>query len=269
MGLQESGNLEYFRFSNFHDRVTQAIFTRKGGISPYPWLSLNLGGTVGDTCEHVIENRRRMFSALNIPVESLFDVWQVHSADVICSDHPRPLDQPHKKADAILTNQPGVTLFMRFADCVPILLHDPQKEVVGLVHAGWQGTVKKVVQSAVLEMNQVYGSQPENIQAGIGPSIGPDHYEIGSDVTNLISGTFGQSTRQILRSSNGNTFLDLWRANQVLLEDVGVKSIEISGFCTACDINRWYSHRAEKGKTGRFGALIRLNPALKEEDTPR
>lgn len=269
MGLQESGNLEYFRFFNFNDRVTQAIFTRKGGISPYPWLSLNLGGTVGDTREHVIENRRRMFSALNIPVESLFDVWQVHSADVICCDHPRPLDQPHKKADAILTNQPGVTLFMRFADCVPILLHDPQKEVVGLVHAGWQGTVKKVVQSAVLEMNQVYGSQPENIQAGIGPSIGPDHYEIGSDVTNLISGTFGQSTRQILRSSYGNTFLDLWRANQVLLEDVGVKSIEISGFCTACDINRWYSHRAEKGKTGRFGALIRLNPALKEEDTPR
>jgi YfiH family protein len=191
-------------------------------------------------------------------VESIFDVWQVHSAEVTCTDLPRPLDEPHRKSDAILTANPEITLFMRFADCVPILLHEPGKKVVGIVHAGWQGTVKKIVQNAVERMTVIYGSNPADIKAGIGPSIGPDHYEIGPEVIEKVKDTFGSRSDLVLIAEQSKTHLDLWRSNSILLEDAGVHSIEIAGICTACYLDRWYSHRAEHGLTGRFGAFLAL-----------
>ena len=259
MPFVNKDGLEYFQFESFDPQFDMhGIFTRKGGVSPQPWSSLNLGGTVGDERPNVIENRRRIYSVMDRAVESIFDVWQVHSADVICSDIPRPLDAMHEKGDAILTDNPQITLFMRFADCVPILLHDPERRVIGVVHAGWQGTVKKVVQHAVQKMTLQYGSHPGDIYAGIGPSIGPDHYQVGEDVINQVHASFGNNAPEILIHHNGSTHLDLWQANSILLEQAGVSHIEIANICTACDINRWYSHRAEHGKTGRFGAILTL-----------
>lgn len=260
MALVKTEGLEYFQFSSMDDnKVMHGIFTRKGGISPRPWASLNLGGTVGDSRENVIENRRRIYQAMGKPVESIFDVWQIHSADVICTDEPRPLNAPHKKADAILTNNPEITLFMRFADCVPILLHDPVKNVIGIVHAGWMGTVKKIAARAVQTMRQRYNSNISDILAGIGPSIGPDHYQVGLDVIDQVKIAFGSQAEELVTVKNGRGYLDLWRANETLLQKEGVGNIEISRLCTACDVSRWYSHRAENGKTGRFGAFISLS----------
>lgn len=259
MALVTSEGLEYFKFSTMDDdKVVHGIFTRKGGISPRPWASLNLGGTVGDLRENVVENRRRIYAVMNRPVESIFDVWQIHSADVICTDEPRPLNAPHEKADAILTNNPEITLFMRFADCVPILLHDPVKHVIGIVHAGWMGTVKKIAGQAIRTMQEHYHSNPADIRAGIGPSIGPDHYQVGQDVIDQVRQAFGSQADALLNVQNGRTTFNLWRANESLLSQAGVETIEISGLCTACDVRRWYSHRAENGKTGRFGAFISL-----------
>ncbi len=259
MSWYHTDGLEYVCFESFpKDKVKQGIFSRLGGVSPAPWDGLNLGGTVGDSRENVIENRRRMFASLERPVESLFDVWQVHSRDVVCSENPRPLDQAHQKADAILTANSHVTLLMRFADCVPILLYDPDKKVVGLVHAGWMGTVSQIVLAAVNEMQRHYGSLPRNILAGIGPSIGPDHYEIGPDVVEKVHESFLGQAKDVLAERDGRSYLDLWKSNRLLLESAGVRSIEVAGVCTACDIGHWYSHRAEHGKTGRFGALIGL-----------
>ncbi len=259
MTLINTDGLEYLKFSSMDDdKIVHGIFTRKGGISPQPWASLNLGGTVGDTRENVIENRRRIYQAMGRPVESIFDVWQVHSADVICTEKPRPLNAPHEKADAILTNNPDITLFMRFADCVPILLHDPVRKVVGIVHAGWMGTVNKVLAQTILTMIEKYGSNPGDIIAGIGPSIGPDHYQVGEDVIEKVKIAFGNQAEELLINLNGHSYFNLWRANGILLQHAGVTSVEVSGLCTACDTNRWYSHRAEAGKTGRFGAFISL-----------
>lgn len=259
MALITSEGLEFFKFPSMDDgKVVHGIFTRKGGVSPRPWASLNLGGTVGDLRENVVENRRRIYAVMGRPVESIFDVWQVHSADVICTDEPRPLNAPHDKADAILTNNPNITLFMRFADCVPILLHDPVKNVVGIVHAGWMGTVKKIATLAVRRMQERYHSNPADIQAGIGPSIGPDHYQVGPDVIEQVRLAFGSEADELLKITNGRTSFDLWHANDMLLRQAGVENIEVSGLCTACDVGRWYSHRAENGKTGRFGAFISL-----------
>lgn len=235
-----------------------AIFTRHGGVSPKPWDSLNVGGTVGDDRPRVIENRLRSFRAVGREPKSMFDVWQVHSADVVRANAPHNFSPPEYKADAILTDNPDVTLFMRFADCTPVLLFDPIKHTIGIVHAGWMGTVKQVAAAAVNAMTAAYGSQPEDILAGIGPSIGPDHYEIGSDVINRVRETYHDDADKLLIHRDGHIYFDLWQANELTLKNAGVRSIEISGLCTACHPEDWFSHRAEKGKTGRFGALIGL-----------
>jgi polyphenol oxidase len=261
MPFHSVGSLRYYTFDLF-DRygLVHGLFTRHGGVSPAPWASLNQGGTVGDERANVIENRRRMFAALNRPVESLFDVWQVHGRDVICSDQPRPLDAPHQRADAILTDRPEITLYMRFADCVPVMLFDPVRNVAGLVHAGWQGTVDRTVAAAVEHMVTCYGTRPSDVLAGIGPSICVEHYEIGQsqEVVERVRAAFDQRAGDVLHSLNGSIHFDLWAANQIVLEESGVCQIEQARICTFSQNEDWYSHRAEKGKTGRYGAILAL-----------
>jgi len=259
MAFVHKDGLVYYQFDIFPaDRVVHGVFTRLGGVSPAPWDTLNLGGNLGDPRENIIENRRRIFAAMERPVESLFDVWQVHSNVVICSEVPRPLDAPHQKADAIVTGNPKVTLLMRFADCVPIMLYDARHHVVAMVHAGWKGTVLKVVVETLEAMREHYHSLPEDILAGIGPSIGPDHYPVGEDVVRWVQGAFGAMADQVLFQRDGRIHLDLWQANALLLKSHGVEQVEIAGLCTACDTGHWYSHRGEAGRTGRFGALMAL-----------
>jgi YfiH family protein len=260
MAFADNNGVRYYSFDIFPASVKQAVLTRQGGVSPAPWHSLNVGGTVGDGADRVRENRARSFAALGRTLHSLFDVWQVHSADAVFADAPRPLDAAHVKADIIFTDKPEVTLYMRFADCVPILLHDPKKGVVGIAHAGWLGTVRNTSTAAVRAMTERYGSQPEDIMAAIGPSIGVDHYEVGPDVISQVEQSFGSDASRIIEDHNGRTHLDLWAANRIQLERSGVEQIEVAGLCTACHLDDWFSHRAEKGKTGRFGALIALQP---------
>lgn len=255
----EEKGISLYRFESFASLpIGHAFLSRKGGVSEAPWKSLNQANTVGDPREHIIENRRRSFEAIHRPVESIFDVWQVHGTTVICSESPRPLEEPHQKADAIFTSNPEVTLFMRFADCVPIMLYDPQKKVVGIVHAGWQGTVKKIVSEALEAIQANYGVTPSDLYAGIGPSIGKCHYQIGPEVVAAVEQSFAGDAGELLEEREGKVYLDLWQANKRLLEQGGVKKIQVSGLCTACNTEEWFSHRAEKGQTGRFAGAIYL-----------
>ena len=258
MRFNTADGVRYLTFDIFPKNVVHAVFTRQGGFSPEPWNSLNVGGTVGDEHQRVRENRYRSFATVGRRRESMFDVWQVHSADVVIANapHPRLNDPPEFKADAIITDNPEVTLFMRFADCTPIMLYDPIKKAVGIVHAGWLGTVKHVPAQAVKAMRAAFGSQPGDILAAIGPSIGPDHYEIGPDVIEQVRYSFGKDADGLLVGQNGHVHFDLWKANKLLLERAGVGQVEVAGLCTACHPDDWYSHRAQQGKTGRFGALI-------------
>lgn len=259
MNLHYYNGLKYYSFKSFDlHNIKHAIFTRQGGVSDVPFSSLNLGGTVGDNRKNVIENRRRIFNALNLPLASLYDAWQVHGTHVISVQAPRPHDAPHEKADILLTDKQGITLLMRFADCVPVFLFDPIKKVIGLVHAGWAGTVKKAVAVAVEAMKNEYDVHPSNVLAGIGPSIGPDHYEIGQEVAAKVKVNFGSQASQLLENSNGRIYLDLWKTNAITLQNCGVEKIEIAHLCTACNFTDWFSHRAEKGRTGRFAATITL-----------
>ncbi len=258
MSFCHQNGLRYYSFERFAPDIVQAVFTRRGGVSPAPWASLNVGGTVGDERERVHQNRVRSFEAVGRHLESMFDVWQVHSADAVFATAPRPPQAEYHKADIIFTDRPEVTLYMRFADCVPILLHDPRRRVVGIAHAGWLGTVRATASAAVRAMCEHYGSHLDDIQAAVGPSIGPDHYEVGPDVIARVKEAFGAQADALIESHGEKQHLDLWRANRLQLEQAGVKQIEVAGICTACNLADWYSHRAEKGKTGRFGALIAL-----------
>lgn len=259
MYLHRADDIQYYSFESFENAgVISAAFTRKGGASPAPWTSLNVGGTVGDDPQRVLENRRRTFDAVGRNLESMFDVWQVHSNEVIKSDNPRSVNESHQKADAILTDKSTVTLFMRFADCVPMLLYDPVHRAIGLVHAGWAGTVNKIGNAAVEAMRAAYGSDPASLLAGFGPSICPDHYPIGEEVISKVKDAFGQDANSLLKTTGEAIHFDLWRANRWVLERAGVKHIETAGLCTVCHPDEWYSHRGEKGKTGRFGFLFAL-----------
>ena len=256
MSLIQHNGLRYLQFDSLQPK--HAVFTRHGGISPEPWGSLNVGGTVGDDLERVKKNRVLSFEAMSCAPESIFDVWQIHSADVVCANAPRPVGESYRQADVILTDKPSVTLFMRFADCVPILVHDPRNGVIGIAHAGWIGTLRDVATTTIRAMQKNYGSNPADVIACIGPSIGPDHYEIGADVILQVMQTFGDESETLLASHKGKIHFNLWETNRRLLERAGVGQIEISGICTACHTDDWFSHRAEKGRTGRFGALISL-----------
>ncbi len=252
--------LTYYQFEILNRlNIKHGVFTRAGGVSPVPFDSLNLGSTTGDMNANVAVNRKRIFETLNLPVSSIFDVWQVHGKEIIIAEQPRNLSEAHQKADGILTDKPGISLFMRFADCVPVILYDPRKRVIGLVHAGWQGTVKRIVQGAVEAMKSSFDTHPADILAGIGPSICVDHYEIGSEVVAHVNRSLPEIKDEIIYNRGNAQHFDLWKANTLLLSQVGVTTIEQSEYCTAANTHEWYSHRAEGAKSGRFAVLISLD----------
>jgi YfiH family protein len=157
-----------------------------------------------------------------------------------------------------VTDRPGLALVMRFADCVPVLLYDPARQVVGIAHAGWRGTVDGAAASVVQTMREQFGCRPEDIQAGIGPSIGPGEYQGGEEVAAAVRENL-PDPESLLARSNGAFQFDLWEANRRILEAYGVTRIELAGISTARRTDEFYSHRAEHGRTGRFGAVICLN----------
>jgi hypothetical protein len=260
MPFRQPDSVRYFTFDSFDDLpLAHMVFTRQGGVSPGEWSSLNLGLTVGDDPANVAENRRIAFRAAGRPLESLSDSWLVHGADVFIYDRPRPPEwESPPKADILLTDRPGVTLFMRYADCVPLLFFDPARRAIGLAHAGWQGTVKKVAARAVEAMEQRYGTRPGELLAAIGPSISPERYVVGPEVAAQVAEAFGADARALLPRYGESIHFDLWAANRLTLEQAGVRRIELCGLCTAQNPADWFSHRGQRGRTGRFGALLAL-----------
>lgn len=258
MTFSHKAGLKYLTFNCLAEHgIRHGFFTRSGGVSSKPWHSLNTGALVGDTTENVLENRSRILRVMEADEYSLFDVWQVHSDRVVKAEAPR-LQKKIQKADAIISATPGITLLMRFADCVPILLYDPKQCVIGIAHAGWKGTSLSIAGKTASAMAREFCSRTEDIIACIGPSIGQDHYEIGSNVVEAFSSFSTEQQSKIIKNRKGKTYLDLWLANEQILKDVGVDQIEIAGICTACNTSDWYSHRAEQGITGRFAAVIGL-----------
>ncbi|NJL92597.1 MAG: peptidoglycan editing factor PgeF [Anaerolineae bacterium] len=255
----QAGGLVYYQFEMWADApFRHGIFTRWGGVSAAPWGSLNLGGTVGDAVEAVQENHRRMYAALAVDPGQVCSVWQVHSADTVVAEAPLPGRRWLNRADGMVTQHQDVALAMRFADCVPLLFYDPMQNVLGMAHAGWRGTLSGAQLSTLATMQAAYGSRPQDVQVGIGPSIGPARYQVGEEVVQAARAALGPDCGGTIRRdpADGTAYLDLWEANRQLLQRAGVEMIEIAGICTATHTDEFFSHRAEQGQTGRFGALM-------------
>lgn len=249
----------YYQFNQW-PTITHAIFTRKGGVSRAPWASLNLGGTVGDDVQSVQINHERMFAALGLERERACTVWQVHGAETVLVHGPVRGRRWIALADGMVTDKLDTPLVMRFADCTPLFFLDPVRGVIGMAHAGWRGTVLGTGASVVRAMAQAYGSQPRDIQVGIGPCIGPERYQVGEEVVQAVAAHFGSVDGLIRRDPHDHTaYLDLWEANRRDLQRLGVVQIEVAGICTATHTDEFFSHRAEKGRTGRFGAVLALS----------
>lgn len=256
--------IPYYEFVglNGNGRIQHAIFTRQGGVSPAPFASLNLSISVPDEKERVYANRRRAYGLYGRDSDSVVHAHLVHGRAVArVTQANNGTWIPH--VDGIITNEPGCALTMNFADCAPIFLYDPVQQAIGLGHAGWQGAVKDLPGAMVHAMQHHFGSRPADLLAGIGPCIGPCCYEVGETVINAVHSAFADPDT-LLQSSIVNrqpsTVFDLPEANRHRLAHAGVEQIEMSGLCTACRTDLFYSHRAEKGKTGRFGAIFVLSP---------
>lgn len=255
----DDDSLPYFRFESFPNDglLHHAVFTRRGGVSPAPFASLNLSVSVPDKKDNVYANRHRAYGTVGRDTDTVVHAYLVHGNDVaqVTQDNngswvPR--------VDGIITDEPGCVLTMNFADCAPIMLYDPQKRAIGLGHAGWKGAVVDLPGAMVCAMQQAFGSDPHSLLAAVGPCIGPCCYEVGDDVVSAARDAFEQPAALFHDNGGPRVHFDLAAANRHNLQRAGVRQIELSGLCTSCRNDLFYSHRAEKGRTGRFGTILML-----------
>ncbi|MDE0297056.1 MAG: peptidoglycan editing factor PgeF [Candidatus Poribacteria bacterium] len=259
-----------FRFQNLSNQggVNHFVSTRIGGLSLPPYESLNLGFHVGDVHETVLKNRERLSATIQMPLPGFTFAKQIHSNTVtVVTAQMRgrgtvDYDTAVEATDAMVTSVPGLCLTVLTADCVPVLLFDPRNRVVAAVHAGWRGSVKLIARNTVEILIQEFNCKPRDLLVGIGPSIGPCHYEIGHDVIAQVKDAFGGTDGYInVELSSGKGYFNLWEANRRQIMDVGIppQNIEVARICTYCDAHRFFSVRHQKGTTGRFGAGIMLS----------
>ena len=193
---------------------------------------------------------------------------QVHGSVIKEVTDPFTTREELEGVDALITDVPGVAISVRTADCIPVLLYDPVHRAVAAVHDGWRGTVLRLSQKVVAEMHCRYGTNPAELKVVIGPGIGPESFQVGQEVVDAFASA-GFPMDQILKDCgpkaptldnpmNGGLHIDLWRANQWLLEESGVKTIQVAGICTYRNNDRFYSARREGTKCGRIINCIKM-----------
>ncbi|MGD8968949.1 MAG: peptidoglycan editing factor PgeF [Anaerolineae bacterium] len=248
----------HYRFEGLDgaDGLLHAVLTRIGGVSKGPYATLNLGHTVGDDLAAVRENHRRALGPLGLDPAQVVSPWQVHGARVDIVG-PEQLGTVRPETDALVTTTPGVPLMMRFGDCASVLFFDPVQRVAGMAHAGWRGVVAGVVEASIQTMTERLGCNTSDIWAGIGPTIGPCCYEVGASVAEDIAAACPVEA-QVIRRVDGYVYADLPAAVEAQLRAVGVEQVEQAELCTSCRVDEFFSHRAENGRTGRFGIVMGL-----------
>lgn len=251
-------NLLFYRIPalEVYPDLNHAIFTRQGGVSARPYHTLNFSVSTGDDPEIVKQNLQRACQAIDITPEQTASCHQIHSANVFVVDKANQ-QQVVGQGDALITRYPDIYLLMRFADCTPLLFYDPNRGAVGATHAGWRGTMQNVAGATVTAMVNEFGCHPRDITAVIGPAIGPCCYEVGTEVIEAAREAFGDVSGLFAPSNgNGHAYFDMWETNRRQLAAAGVEKIIQTRLCTACHTDKFFSHRAEKGRTGRLGTLI-------------
>jgi polyphenol oxidase len=262
MHQQTFANVPLWQFEQLihYPNIRHFVSGRQGGVSTHEVGTFNLSFRATDSRENVLENRRRLAQALGIESNQLIFPSQTHSDRVqlvTATTHPDTLTD----TDALITNTPGICICVMSADCVPILLYDPVTQSVGAVHAGWRGTVSKILTKTIEAMQQQFGTKPENLAAGIGPSISPDMYQVGSEVIEAVQQAFGQTQGLVDKEdTQGKGYLNLWEANRRQLQELQVPehSVEFAGICTYQQSQNFFSARKSANQAGRFAAGIMI-----------
>jgi YfiH family protein len=285
--------------------LVHAFSTRRGGVSKEPARGLNLGMTASDSAANVEKNRRQFFTQLGAEDFKLASLRQTHSTHIYqavrktrefpafhlsgCAAAELP---KHRVpiGDALITDAPGILLSVRVADCLPILLADPRQHAVAAVHAGWRGTLARIVEKTVGVMRQVFGSDPRDLMAAVGPGIRACCYEVGPEVVEAFCGRFVRGERYFralpprdpseaiaskypllflskqppghLDDRLPGAHLDLVAATNDQLQVAGLRpsNIHVAGSCTACRTDLFFSHRKEGARTGRMMAVVGIRP---------
>ena len=265
----ERGKLTYFSYKLFEPfkEVTNVVSSRIGGVSQKPFYSLNVGLNVCDEEAAVINNRKLLCEAIGVKLHSLIACRQTHETKIAIVGDPARGRGAFKwsdgllQTDGLITNIPELPLLITVADCAVLSFFDPKHKVVAIAHGGWRGIAGKIARKTVFAMEEAFGSRPQDILVGISPLIGPCCYKIGKEVVKSFYEAFGnQALKFFIRQPDGCFHLDLHLAIKCQLEEAGIKEeqIESSPICPACNLDLFYSHRAECGKTGRFAGLISL-----------
>lgn len=246
--------------------IKHCFTTRMGGVSKGIFSTLNLSFTRGDEQEAVEQNFQRLAEALDVKYENFVFSDQTHTnivKKITKQDAGNGLtrEKTFFDVDGMITNEPGLVLSTFYADCVPLYFVDPVKKAIGLSHSGWRGTVGRIGAETIKAMQQEYGSKPEDLLCAIGPSICQECYEISEDVALEFQKEFMDKSEQLLQGKgNGKYQLDLWRANEIILLEAGVKKehIATTNICTCCNSEYLFSHRASCGKRGNLGAFLSI-----------
>lgn len=260
--------LVYPVFENM-DFIVHGFSTRLGGVSEDFLGSMNLSFSRGDREENVRENYRRIAGAVGFSPEDLVFSHQTHTTNVrrVAEEDRgmgfvRPLE--FSDVDGLVTDCPGLVLATFYADCVPLFFVDPVKKAIGLSHSGWRGTAGKMGRQTVEAMTREFGCDPSDITGAVGPSICQDCYEVSEDVIDEFSASFDKQYHNSLfyKKENGKYQLDLWKANELIMEEAGLKkqNIYVTDICTCCNPDLLYSHRASGGKRGNLAAFLGIRP---------
>ncbi|HEX3039120.1 MAG TPA: peptidoglycan editing factor PgeF [Caproiciproducens sp.] len=256
-------SLEGFSF------IRHAFSTRIGGVSKNEYASMNLNFGRGDSDENVTENLRRFCGAAGFYYHTLVASSQDHHTFIrrVGSENYgngiwKPKDM--QSVDGLITNEPNVTLVTYYADCVPLFFIDPENRAIGLVHAGWRGTVAQIGRETITAMQREFGSSPHSLFAAVGPSIGPCCFEVDAPVYEEFRRLTELNPREFITDDgNGKYHIDLWEANRRILMNAGIpqNQISVAGLCTQCNSDWLFSHRASGGKRGGLAAMMCITEA--------
>lgn len=263
----EENGVKLYKAWHLHasELVSHGFSTRIGGNSAAPYDTLNLSLNVDDDGDAVRANRRVFASAIGVDFERIVVPDQVHSNSVKliteadCGSGSLDHINAIHGTDALITNVPGVTLALHFADCVCIFLLDPVNRAIGVAHAGWRGTAGKIVSVTLDAMHNEFGSEPSSMLAAISPAICRNCYEVGPDTARQIFRAFPHDERVLSQSSLDKWRADLKTANFILLREAGItmENIAVSEECTSCNAEHFFSYRRD-GRTGRMGGWMSL-----------
>ncbi len=253
MDAEAVAGLEFVRAPNLN--VPHGFTTRKGGVSGGVYASLNLGLSSGDAEAPVAQNRRRVLATFGADEAGACAFSQVHGARVL-TGRPTWFEE---EADAAVSDTPGLVLAVSTADCLPVLFHDPCTGAVAAAHCGWRGTVAGVAANTLQKFITLYGTDPADVQVAFGPGILAPNYQVGPEVVAAFQAA-GFPEDVSTPDGTGRFLLDVAAANRWQLLEAGVKPENLweSGLCTYADPERFYSHRRDKGRTGRHWAVVKV-----------